>query len=149
MLKDTSKQVVSGGKEFEFGEKNPVSLLGQTLQSEKQVVGEHCDQAGGGQEQELARVIAEARRTVGLFRIDQADLHRMRQSQYGGADSPEEEKLLAVREYLKLELKIDPKMIEKMEIEKMFYTTRDNPECLYVTFKHRSSVSRILERLTS
>ena len=78
--------------------------------------------------------------------IDQTDIHRMRQSQYGGAESPEEEKLYAVREYLKLELKLDPKMIERMEIEKIFYTTRDNPECLYVTFQHRSSVSRIFEK---
>ena len=70
----------------------------------------------------------------------------MRQSQYGGADCPEEEKLLAVKEYLKLELKLDQNMIEKMEIENIFYTTRDNPECLFVTFKHRSSVSRIFEK---
>ena len=148
VVEDTSKQVASGGADLEFAENNPVSVADQTLQMEKQVVSGrgHGGHPDGEQEQELERIIAEARRTVGLFRIDQADLHRMRQSQFGGAESPEEEKLLAVREYLKLELKLDPKMIEKMEIEKIFYTTRDNPECIFVTFKHRSSVSRIFEK---
>ena len=136
---ETSKQMVSEGASSQFVEISPGIGVQRVLQSERQA-------AGGGQEQDLAKIISEARRTVGLFRIDQTDLHRMRQSQYGGAESPEEEKLYAVREYLKLELKLDPKMIERMEIEKIFYTTRDNPECLYVTFQHRSSVSRIFEK---
>ena len=33
-----------------------------------------------------------------------------------------------------------------MYVEKMFYTTSDNPECLFVTFKNRSSVSKIYEK---
>jgi len=33
-----------------------------------------------------------------------------------------------------------------MKIEKSFYLNIDNPECLFVTFQHRSSVSKILEK---
>ena len=100
----------------------------------------------GGQPVGLAEIISEARRTVGLFRIDQADLERMRQEQYGGAKTPDEEKLLAVQEYLKLELKLDTRTVERMEIENTFYLNRNNPECIFVTFKHRSSVSRIFDK---
>ena len=83
----------------------------------------------------LPEIISEARRTVGLYRIDNSDLQRMRQEQYGGAQTEDEEKLLAVREYLKGELKIDNETIKRMEIEKMFLLRMDNAECLYVTFK--------------
>ena len=86
----------------------------------------------------LSEIISEARRTVGLYRIDNSDLQRMRQEQYGGAQTEYEEKLLAVREYLKGELKIDTETIKRMDIEKMFFLRKDNPECMYVTFKCRS-----------
>ena len=101
---------------------------------------------GGGQGTDLQQVVSEARRTVGLHRIDQADLTRMRQEQFGGAKTVEEEKILAVKEYLKLELKIDTSSIERMGMEKTFYLNSENPECLFVTFKHRSSVSKIYEK---
>ena len=101
---------------------------------------------GGGQGTDLQQVVSEARRTVGLHRIDQADLTRMRQEQFGGAKTAEEEKILAVKEYLKLELKIDTSSIERMGIEKTFYLNSENPECLFVTFLHRSSVSKIYEK---
>ena len=94
----------------------------------------------------LSEIISEARRTVGLYRIDNSDLQRMRQEQYGGAQTEYEEKLLAVREYLKGELKIDTETIKRMDIEKMFFLRKDNPECMYVTFKCRSSVSKIFEK---
>ena len=123
-----------------------VRLQLQDLKTGGQLAGAQSQAVVGGQGEGLAEIISVARRTVGLFRIDQADLHRMRQPQYGSAKSPEEEKLLAVREYLKLELKLDPILVNKMEIENMFYTTKDNPECLFVTFKYRSSVSRIFEK---
>ena len=99
----------------------------------------------GDQAPDLVQVIAEARRTVGLHRIDQADLERMRHVQYGGAKTPEEEMTLAVKEYLKLELKIDTVSIERMAIEKTFYLG-NKQECLFVTFKHRSSVTKIFEK---
>ena len=101
---------------------------------------------GEGQGLDLEQVVSEARRTVGLFRIDQADLARMRQEQYGGAKTPEEERVLAVKEYLKAELKIDSKNIDRMVIEKTFYLNSEKSECLFVTFQHRSSVSRIYEK---
>ena len=94
----------------------------------------------------LSEIISEARRTVGLFRIDNADLTRMRQEQFGGAKTEEEEKLLAVREFLKMELKLDPKTVEKMDIEKMFFLRKDNPDCMFVTFKYGSSVSKIFDK---
>ena len=70
----------------------------------------------------------------------------MQQEQYGGAKTEEEEKLFAVREFLRLELKIDQKSVDRMEIEKIFFLRRDNPDCIFVTFKCRSSVSRIFEK---
>ena len=53
---------------------------------------------------ELGPVIYLGRRTVGLHKIDQADIVRMKQ--YGGAKSEEEEKVLATKEYLQLEIKL-------------------------------------------
>ena len=43
---------------------------------------------------ELLEIISLGRRTIGLQKIDEADLIRMRQDQYGGANTEEEEKLL-------------------------------------------------------
>ena len=69
---------------------------------------------GGGLDPEVAEIIDRARRTVGLSTIDSDDLTRMRQVQFGGATTEEEEKLLAVKEYLKCELKIRSEDIEKI-----------------------------------
>ena len=57
---------------------------------------------------------------MGLQRIDALDLQRQRQDQYGGAKTEEETKLLAVREFLRLETKIDTRTIDTMEIERIF-----------------------------
>ena len=100
----------------------------------------------GGQAQDLGQVVAKARRTIGLYRIDQADLERMRQPHFGGAETPQEEMILAVKEYLNLELKLDKVSIERMKIENTFYLDNDKKECLFVTFQHRSSVSKIFEK---
>ena len=115
-------------------------LQQQDLQVECQLAGVQGQAVAGEQEGSLTEIISLARRTVGLFRIDQADLNRMRQPQFGGAKSAEEEKLLAVREYLRLELKLDPIFVEKMELENMFYTTKDKQECLFV--RERSNIMR-------
>lgn len=64
----------------------------------------------------VSDIIDLARRTVGLYKIDSADLVRMRLEQYGGATTEEHEKLLAVKEYLRCELKIAQDDIEQMEI---------------------------------
>ena len=97
-------------------------------------------------QEEVREIISHARRTVGLDRIDSTDLGRMRLSQYGGAADEEEEKLLAVQEYLRCELKIGSEMQQNMEIEKIFPAFGENPTHMYVTFKQESSVRRIFEK---
>ena len=44
----------------------------------------------------------------------------MRKDQYGGATNEEEEKLLAVKEYLRCELRLNHDDIDNMEIENIF-----------------------------
>ena len=70
----------------------------------------------------------------------------MRQTQFGGATNVEEEKLLAVQEYLRCELKIGNEVQQTMEIENIFPAFGVNPTHLYVTFKQESSVTRIYEK---
>ena len=95
---------------------------------------------------EVKKIISLARRTVGLHKINEADLRRMRLEQYGGASSEEEEKFLAVQEYLKCELKIDSNTLQQMKIEKIFAPAKLDPQCLYVTFMHEDSVSKIYRK---
>ena len=52
---------------------------------------------------------------------------------------------LAVKEYLKLELKMNAMSVDNMVIEKTFYLGTRN-ECLFVTSKHSSSVTKIFEK---
>ena len=93
---------------------------------------------------QLKSIISMARRTVGLQRIDQQDLIRMRQAQYGGARSAEEEKLFAVREFLECEVKLPKDTIELMKVEKIFSPAlQSNPQWLYVTFEDESSIQKI------
>ena len=100
----------------------------------------------GNKEAILRDIIFRSRRTVGLYRIGEDDLERMKQEPYGGAKTEEQGHLLAVHEYLKCELKIDSDSLQKMVIERIFAPVNKDRECLYVTFKHLSSVSRIYER---
>ena len=81
-----------------------------------------------------------------MNKIDRADLERMRNQQYGGAKTEEEEKLFAVREYLKCELKLDSDTLKNMEIENIFAPSIADPNYLFVTFKNESSVARIFEK---
>ena len=101
---------------------------------------------GGDQQAKLRQIISVSRRTVGLHRIDSADLVRMRQAQFGGASTDAEEKLLAVQEFLRCELKLSSETIESMEIENIFAPEKREPQCLFVTFKFGSSLSRIFEK---
>ena len=103
---------------------------------------------GTTQESELAAITSLSRRTVGLQKIDKSDLVRMRQEKFGGAKTEEEEKLLAVREYLELELKISRSTVEKMKIEKIFppASAKDDHLWLYVTFESEASVQKIYEK---
>ena len=116
-----------------------------------------CDSAGadggpGGvnaaldEHQEYQQAVSISRRTVGLYRIDADDLKRQRQEQFGGANSEQEEKVLAVREFLSLELKLDQVAIKEMEIERIFTPAKGEQLCLYVTFKYETSVARIFEK---
>ena len=102
--------------------------------------------AGNYQEVKNQELISLSRRTVGLQRIDRRDIQRMYQDQYGGATSEEEARMLAVKEYLKLELKLSEGTIQEMEIERIFTPAREDPEWLYVTFRYEASVSRIFEK---
>ena len=78
--------------------------------------------AGHGSDDQQARlrqIISVSRRTVGLHRIDCPDFIRMRQAQYGGASTDTEEKLLAVQEFLRCELKLSRETINTMERSSM------------------------------
>ena len=119
----------------------PPKSISRGSGSESSSVGQSSDMTS-----ELLEIISLGRRTIGLHKIDEADLERMRQDQYGGAKTEEEERLLAVKEYLKCELKIDSETIESMEIERIFSPPMTSPSHLYVTFKKESSVARVFEQ---
>ena len=72
----------------------------------------------------------------------------MREPRYGGATNEDEERTLAVKEYLVYELKIREEDVDNMEIEKIFLPTKemDHPQSLNVTFEQFSSVSKIYEQ---
>ena len=101
---------------------------------------------GDHHQDQVREIISLGRRTVGLFKIDQEDVERMRQEQYGGAQSEEEEWQLAVQEYLRCELKLDSNTRRTMEIEQIFPPYSGDFRHLWVTFKNESSVARIFER---
>ena len=98
------------------------------------------------QDQRKEEIISLGRRTVGLHRIDKADLERMRQVQYGGASTEEEEMLFAAKEFLQCEIKLSREEIDRLEIENIFTPAKEDPQCLYVTFKHVRSVFKIYEK---
>ena len=56
----------------------------------------------GQQRGKYKKLVSLSRRAVELHRIDDKDLKRMRQKQYGGARNEEEEKILAAREFQRL-----------------------------------------------
>ena len=74
----------------------------------------------------------------------------MREPRYGGATNEDEERALAVKEYLVYELKIREEDVDfdSMEIEKIFVPNKemDHPQSLNVTFNQYSSVSKIYEQ---
>ena len=98
-------------------------------------------------EEKLGGIISLGRRTVGLQRINQEDLTRMRKPQYGGAKSEDEEKVLAVREFLKCEMKFDDEALDEMEIERIFFPAKKrDPQYMYVTFRYERSVNMLYQR---
>ena len=104
------------------------------------------EELASDQQGKLREIISNARRTVGLHCIDSADLVRMRQAQFGGAKTEKEERLFAVQEFLKCELKLNSDVIDNMEIETIFPPARKDPQCLFVTFKYGSSITKIFEK---
>ena len=98
------------------------------------------------QQGKLRDIISNARRTIGLHCIDSSDLVRMRQAQFGGAKTEVEERLFAVQEFLRCELKLTSETIDTMEIETIFPPARKDPQCLFVTFKYGSSITKIFEK---
>ena len=145
-LKDGSGPVKAvGGTRSEGTSSTPLWPAGPSTQS----VQSRADTGGTLQVgTEAAEIMDVARRTVGLNRIDREDIERMKQPQYGGATTEKEAKLLAVKEYLRCELKIDPEVIETMAVENIFEPEkeRDNPQSLNVTFQDSLSVSKIFEK---
>ena len=107
---------------------------------------EGVQQQDRDQQGKLRNIISNARRTIGLHSIDSADLVRMRQTQFGGAKTEVEERLFAVKEFLMCELKLSSETIETMEIETIFPPAKKDPQCLFVTFKYGSSITKIFER---
>ena len=102
--------------------------------------------AGVRSSDQVLEIISLSRRTVGLHSIDEGDLERMKQQQFGGATNEEEEKLYAVQEYLRCELKLTSEILAAMEIEKIFTPPGRDPKYLFVTFKNESSLTRIFEK---
>ena len=144
------KERLNGGR-IESGQSSSVVTMAEVISRQQdprpmqQAPTAHAG-SSGIQEDERRRIISLSRRTIGLQKIDKYDLARMRQDQFGGAKSEEEEKFLAVKEYLQLEIKLSRKTIDQMEIERIFTPARDNPEWLYVTFRYESSVSKVFEK---
>ena len=132
----------------EIAEVAPKPLKKQTLTDQLNILPSEEVSQAEGIDPRVAEIIDMARRTVGLCSIDSTDLARMRQAQFGGATTEEEEKEYAVREYLRCELKIRDETADKMEIENIFVpaSERDDPKSLNVTFKDYSSVTHIYEK---
>ena len=138
---------ILGGKNENLQSSSTVTMA-EAVKRQRQILNPRPMQQDTGDYQEVKtqELISLSRRTVGLQKIDSSDIQRMYQEQYGGATSEEEARLLAVKEYLKLELKLSEETIQEMEIERIFTPAREDPEWLYVTFRYKVSVSRIFEK---
>ena len=92
----------------EQGVVSEIDISGNPSQANKDILSS---------DSELSEIISLGRRTIGLYKIDESDLQRMRQDQYGGAKSEEEARLLAATEYLRCELKIDSDLWKDSDYE--------------------------------
>ena len=124
-----------------------VATFATVVASSKETSGRILSGCDAG-DPKVADIIDHARRTVGLYKIDSDDLKRMRLSHFGGAKTEEEEMTLAVKEFLKCELKIGQDDIEDMLIENIFIPAKDrgDPQSLNVTFRSVKSVTKIFEK---
>ena len=144
-LEDMQKQMKNFSVQLETQGKDSIRPV-ETVKHHLRGNASDISQGVEADVEKITELISLARRTVGLYRIDSSDLDRMRQQQFGGAKTEDEEKQLAVQEYLRCELKIGNDIQEGMEIEEIFSAYGENPAHLYVTYKDESSVSRIFEK---
>ena len=112
----------------------------------REEVNEGASPREGGREDQIKIICEKARRTVGFARIGEDDISRMygEAVPYGGAKNREEAVLMAVQEFMEYELKIKSKEQESMIIEELFERKSEQLDTIYVTFKFRSSLSKIL-----
>ena len=142
------EEVLTGSNLQELGAGQGLGNQGErTLRREEEWTQEKEVSREAEKEEKIRSVCEKARRTIGLNRIDENDIKRMFSETYGRARNKEEAKLLAVKEFLKCELKISNKDQEHMEIEDIFEKKSEELDTLYVRFKHRSSLSRIFEKV--
>ena len=85
-------------------------------------------------------VVSSARRTVGLHKVDQADVDK--QVKLGAADE-NEARVKAVKEFMMEEMKISKEMADEMHIEKVFPPAKADWTTLYVKFVSQSSVHKL------
>ena len=124
-----------------MGEGSSRMELGRRQENGEEVVREI------GRKEKIMNICEKSRRTIGFNIIDEKDIKRMFSEAYGGASTREQAKLLAVQEFMLCELKISIKDQEHMEIEDVFERRSEELDTLYVRFKHRSSLSRIFEKV--
>ena len=84
-------------------------------------------------------IVAAARRTIGLHKIEQAEVEN-----YKRLGKDENEAMLeAVKEFLFEEMKVSEEIFDEMHIEKVFPPARDEWNTLYVKFSSESSVNKL------
>ena len=146
VIRNSSRpEVISGGNRQEL-EPAAGPTIRRWEEGRRQVGG---DVREVGEEERIMAICEKSRRTVGLKRIDEKDIQRMfgEAMPYGGAKNRDEARDLAVKEFMHYELKIKPDDQETMIIEEMFERRSDHLDTVYVRFKHRSSLSKIYEKV--
>ena len=87
---------------------------------------------------ELKEIVSVARRTIGLQCIYPEDVQR--QTRLYGAKDETEARILAVKEFLKCEMKVSGEVFDEMHVEQIFPPANENWNKLYIKFASESSV---------
>lgn len=87
----------------------------------------------------IREILKQANKVIGLAPINAGDIRR--QGQEHSVEDEDSMMLLAVKEYLRYELKIQKTEIEKLLISKVWKQNKDNFDILYVKFEEESSVN--------
>ena len=90
--------------------------------------------------EEKKKIISSARRTVGLFKIKQADVNKHVQL---GSEDENEAMLQAVKAFMVEEMKVNEEEASELHIEKVFPPARADWSILYVRFVSESSVHKL------